>query len=398
MSESSQSRFIEAAKSLAPQITELAGEIEQSRRLPLPLVENMAKAGLFRLWVPRAIGGEETDPMTLVRVVEEISRADGATGWCMALGAEYGVFGGYLPRDAAREIYGSDPNVRTAGAFRAAGNAIVVEGGYRVTGRWQLGSGCQHSKWLVGGCRIMDGNEQRLRPDGAPVTRILFFPAHECEIIDTWHSIGLRGTGSHDYAVADIFVPAERSLSFREPPVEPGPLYAMPTIALFGTALAAVSLGIARHAIDILLELAETKTTGRSRGGPLREDATMQASLGQAEALLRSGRAFLYEALADAWRVVASGQALSSAQRAALWLASTHAATAAKQATELMFSAGSSASPFSSFGLERCVRDIHAAAQHICVAPGNYQMAGQAFLGLDMRATMLLFSDDRTSL
>lgn len=122
----------------------------------------------------------------------------------------------------------------------------------------------------------------------------------------------------------------------------------------------------------------------------------MQSNVGQAEALLRSGRAFLYEALDDAWRVVTSGQPLSTGQRAALWLASTHAATAAKQATDLMFTAGSSASPFSSFGIERCVRDIHAAAQHICVTPGNYQMAGQAFLGLDMRATVLLVSDDRT--
>jgi len=388
---------MDAARSLAPQIKELAGEIEQSRRLPQPLVENIAKAGLFRLWVPRSIGGEETDPMTLVRVVEEVSRADGATGWCVALGGEYGVFGGYLPADAAREIYGSDPNVITAGALRPAGIATVVDGGYRVSGRWQLGSGCQHSKWLVCGCRIMDGKEARLRPDGAPMTRFLFLPTDECEIIDTWHSIGLRGTGSHDYAVADVFVPAHRTLSCREPPVEPGPLYAMPTIALFGAALSAVSLGIARHAVDILLEQARTRITARSGGGSLRDDATMQSSMGQAEALLRSGRAFLYEALDDAWRVVTSGQGLSTAHRATLWLASTHAATAAKQATELMFSAGSSASPFSSFGLERCVRDIHAAAQHICVTPANYQMAGQAFLGLDMRATPLLSTDDRAS-
>jgi indole-3-acetate monooxygenase len=243
----------------------------------------------------------------------------------------------------------------------------------------------------------MDGNEPCLRPDGSPVTRILFLPADECEIIDTWHSIGLRGTGSHDYAVADVFVPGDRSLSFREPPVDRGPLYAMPTIALFCTALAAVSLGIARHAIDILLELAQTKTTSRSRGGALRDDATMQAHVGQAEAPLRSGRAFLYEALDEAWQVVKSGQVLSPPQRAMLWLSSTHAANAAKQATELMFSAGSSASAYSALGLERCVRDIHAAAQHICVMPGNYQLAGQALLGLDMRGSLLMFLDDRTS-
>jgi alkylation response protein AidB-like acyl-CoA dehydrogenase len=388
------SSFIEAAKGLAPQIRASADEIEQSRRLPLPLVDAMARAGLFRLWIPRTLGGEETDPMTLVRVVEEVSRADGAAGWCTAIGGEYGAFGGYLPADAANEIYGSDPLVRTAGAFRPFGNAVVVDGGYQVTGRWPLGSGCQHSAWIVGGCRILDGDQPRLSPDGTPVTRIMFFPAADCEILDTWHSIGLRGTGSHDYTVADVFVPAARSLSFREAPAETGPLYMMPTIALFGTVLAAVPLGIARHAIDILLELAGTKIASRSRQS-LRADVTMQANLGHAEAVLRSGRAFLYEALGEAWRVVSAGQMLSIAQRAMLWLAASHAATAAKQATELMFSAGGSASPYTSGGLERCVRDIHAAGQHITVAPANYQMAGQAFLDLDMRATPLLFMDDR---
>jgi alkylation response protein AidB-like acyl-CoA dehydrogenase len=395
MSGTAPSSFVDAAKGLAPQIQASAEEIEQSRRLPLPLVEAIAQAGLFRLWIPRVLGGEEADPMTLVRVVEEVSRADGATGWCMAIGGEYGVFGGYLPTETAREIYGSDPLVRTAGAFRPFGNAVVVDGGYRVTGRWPLGSGCQHSAWIVGGCRILDGDQPRLTPAGAPITRILFFPAADCKILDTWHSIGLRGTGSHDYTVADVFVPAARSLSFREPPTEAGPLYMMPTIALFGTVLAAVPLGIARHAIDILLELAGTKIASRSRQS-LRADVTMQANLGHAEALLCSGRAFLYEALGEAWRVISAGETLSIAQRAMLWLASSHAAATAKQATELMFSAGGSVSPYTSGGLERCVRDIHAAGQHITVAPANYQMAGQAFLDLDMRTTPLLFMDDRS--
>ena len=158
--------------------------------------------------------------------------------------------------------------------------------------------------------------------------------------------------------------------------------------------LAAVPLGIARHAIDILVELAGTKVATRSRQS-LREDVTMQAYLGRAEALLRSGRAFLYDALSEVWRVVSAGQTLSTAERAMLWLASTHAANTAKEATDLMFSAGGSASPYTANGLERCVRDIQAAAQHVTVAPANYQMAGQAFLGGDMRTTPLLFVDDR---
>ena len=394
MSGAALSSFIAAARGLVPQIRAAADEIERERRLPLPLVEAMAEAGLFRLWIPRSLGGEESDPMTLARVIEEISRVDGATGWCMAIGGEYGACAGYMSPEGAREVYGSDRLVRVAGALRPFGNAEVIDGGYRVSGRWPLGSGCQHSGWIVGGCRVLDGDQPRLGPGGAPIVRILFFPATDCEILDTWQSIGLRGTGSHDFTVTDVFVPAARSLSFREPPVEPGPLYAIPTIALFGAMLAAVGLGIARHAIDLLLDLAETKITSRSRQS-LREDTTMQAHLGHAEALLRSARAFFYEALDEVWRTACAGQMIGLQQRAMLWLASTHAAASAKQATELMFSAGGSASPYTSGGLERCLRDIHALGQHVTLAPGNYQMAGQTFLGLDMRSTVLLFMDDR---
>jgi indole-3-acetate monooxygenase len=394
MSDASPSSFVDAAKALAPQIQAAADENERMRQLSQPVVTAMTEAGLFRLWIPRALGGEETDPVTLIRVVEEVARADGATGWCMAIGGEYGAFGGYLQPDAAREIYGSDPHVITGGAFRPFGQAAAVEGGYRVTGRWPLGSGCQHCAWIVGGCRILDGDQPRLGPDGAPVTRIMFLPAAACEILDTWPSIGLRGTGSHDDAVTDVFVPAAHSLSFREPPAAPGPLYAMPTIALFGTALAAVGLGIARHAIDILTELAGSKIASRSRR-TLRDDATMQTDLGRAEALLRAGRAFFYETIGEAWQVVSAGQTLSVAQRAMLWLASTHAVDTAKQATELMFSAGGAASPYAGSGIERCVRDMHAAGQHVTVAPANYAMAGQAFLGADMRTSLLLLMDVR---
>jgi alkylation response protein AidB-like acyl-CoA dehydrogenase len=204
----------------------------------------------------------------------------------------------------------------------------------------------------------------------------------------------LRGTGSHDYAVANIFVPDDHSLSFRDPPVQAGPLYALPSIALFGAAVAAVPLGIARHAIDLLTDLAGAKVTVRSRR-TLREDAGVQADLGRAEALLRSARAFLYETLGDAWRLVNSGRTRDVAHRALLRLAATQAASAATLAADLMFSAGSSASVYASTGLGRCVRDIRAAGQNITVVPFNYGMAGRAFPGFEMGVTPLMVMDDR---
>jgi indole-3-acetate monooxygenase len=191
-------------------------------------------------------------------------------------------------------------------------------------------------------------------------------------------------------------VPAEHSLSFREQPVEQGPLYAFPTIGLFATAIAAVPLGIARHAIDIFTELARAKVASRSRQ-TLNQHAMLQADLGRAEALVRSGRAFLYETLGAAWKVVSAGDKLDITQRAMLWLAATHATSAATQAVDLMFSAGGSASVYANTGLERCLRDIRTASQHVVVVPSNYETVGQALLGLDMRSTILLAMDDRTT-
>ena len=243
-------------------------------------------------------------------------------------------------------------------------------------GNWEAAVSMPIGLW-----RLPDYGRALTRPletDGTPVSRLLFFPAEACKIIDTWDSIGLRGTGSHDYSVADVFVPAARSLSFREPPVEPGPLYAMPTAALLCSAPAAVSLGIARHAIDILLELAETRTISRSRGGGLRDDATVQASLGQAEALLRSGRAFLYKTLEELWRAVSGGRTLlSRSELSSGWRRHTRRIRPNRRqrsySVRAVLPRYMRASEF-----ERCVRDIHASAQHICVAPGNYQLAGQA--------------------
>ena len=388
------SSFLDAVQALAPQIEMSAEESDRARRLPSSLIEALAQAGLFRLWISRSLGGEEVDAITFVEVVEAVSRVDGSAGWCVMIGGCYGAFGGYLPVQAACEIYGTNAQVISGGAFRPFGQAVAVNGGYRVTGRWPLGSGCHHCTWMVGGCRLVDRDQPRLKADGTPVTRLLFFPAADCEIIDTWYTAGLRGTGSHDYAVVDLFVPTERSLSFREPPTQKGPLYALPTVALFATAIAAVPLGIARHAIDILTELARVKVASRSRQ-TLSQHAMIQADLGRAEALLRSARCFLYDTLGEAWKVVSRGETLNIAQRAMLWLAATQATSAAKQAVDIMFNAGGSASVYANTGLERCARDIHTAGQHVVVTPSNYEMVGQALLGLDMRSTILLAMDDR---
>jgi alkylation response protein AidB-like acyl-CoA dehydrogenase len=281
-------QFLDAVAVLAAQIAEAADENERARRLSLPLVSAMAETGLFRLWRPRSLSGAEVDAASALRVIEAVSRIDGAPGWCLAVHGNGSLPSGYLPKEGAREIFGRDPDVLVAGTWPPLGEAVVVDGGYRATGRWPFASGCQHAQWLQAGCRIIDPGGPRLLPDGSPVARILFFPAADCEILDTWHTAGMRGTGSHDFTIKDVFVPTEHTLSFREPPVEKGPFYALPTLGLSAAAIAAVSLGIARHAIHILSAVAGVKVAMRSQR-VLSQHAALQADLGRAEGLLRAG-------------------------------------------------------------------------------------------------------------
>jgi alkylation response protein AidB-like acyl-CoA dehydrogenase len=377
---------VEAARALAPLIREHTQAIEAERRLPEPVVHALIEAGLFKLFVPKSLGGAEADPVTFTRVVEELSKADGAVGWCVTLAGSYGLFGGLLPEEAAREIF-TDPGAIVAGSLRPQGVARVVEAGYRVSGQWPFGSGIGHSTWVIGPCRIFDGDAPRLTLSGAPVTRLFFFPQAEAEILDTWHVTGLRGTGSHDYRVEDVFVPAHRACTLIDTPVEPGPIYTLPLITISPVTMVAVALGIARHAIDTLLELAAVKTPGRSQS-LLRDNAQAQTEIGEAEGLLRSGRAFAYETMRDVWETTLREGRISLEQRALLWLAGTQAASQALQVVDMMYRVGGASSLYTSLPLERCLRDIRAATQHHCVTPSNFEFAGQYFLGHDVNGTI----------
>ena len=189
--------MIDVVRALAPDIRAEADRIERERRLPLALVRGLARAGVFRLCVPRALGGEEADAATLIAVLEELAHADGSTGWCAMIGATSGLVSAYLPDAEARAIYGTSPDVVTGGVFAPTGSAVRENAHYRVNGRWRFASGCQHCDWLMAGCLVQD--------DGPPRARMVLFPATDAEIIDTWTVSGLRGTGSHDFEVKDVF-------------------------------------------------------------------------------------------------------------------------------------------------------------------------------------------------
>jgi alkylation response protein AidB-like acyl-CoA dehydrogenase len=372
---------LDAVRLVAPIIDEHRETIERDRLLPKEVVRALVDAGAFRMLVPRSFGGDELDPMTVCEVVEELSIRDGAVGWCAMIGASNGLFGGLMAQAGAAEVY-ADRDVVLAGQFRPSGMAVPVNGGYRVSGRWPFASGIMHSRWLVGGCQIAD-------PGGAGTggARLMFVRREDARVVDTWHVGGLRGTGSHDFEVTDIFVPASRTASFADAPVELGPLYRLPSIAMFATMIASVPLGIARHAIEAFKQLAAVKTPTYSQA-LLRDSAVAQSHLGEAEGSLRAGRAFLFESLRSAWQLAQHGERLTWHDRGLLWLSATQAVTQAMHAVDLVYRAGGAASVYASTQLERCLRDIRAASQHLTVMTTNYEVAGQLFLGADVSRTV----------
>src|SRR3954469_25507439 len=309
---------------LADRAAHFAAEAERDRRLPAQLVTEMADAGVFRMCVPRAAGGLEEHPTVLGETVEALARGDGAAGWCAAINATSGLLVGYVPEEAAREVY-AEPRTVAGGVFAPLGRAKPVDGGFTVTGRWPFASGCTHCDWLMGGC-LVEGEDP-------PAPRLMLAHADEVQIHDTWDSIGLRGTGSHDIEMSDVFVPAERSASIGvERPVAQGRLYGFPVFGLLALAIGAVGLGIARGALDDVVALAGRRTPTGSRR-TMGERASVQAEVAAAEARLRAARSFLLSAIDEAWAAASEGGQVPVEQRTGLRLAATHAATTGADVT-----------------------------------------------------------------
>lgn len=373
--------LVRAAGQLRARVDALRNRFDEDRRLPDSLVRTMRDEGLFGLWLPARYGGAELGVAEFVDVVTELARLDGSVGWCAAIAGSYGRLAGYLDPRVADHIFTSGCVV--AGQLNPSGRAVIEDGGYRVSGQWAFGSGIEHSDWTIGICTVHDGASPMRDERGAPVERLFFIPTRDVEIIDTWRVGGLRATGSHDYRISDAFVEKAFTICAVAPsPVAKGMVYAFPFRALFGVAIAATMLGIARATIDALQDLALVKASPRT-SGRLREVPQIQTDLGRAEARFRSARALLLDAAAEVAGAVERGEALSVRHRALLRLANTDAAVSAAQVVSSMYTAGGGSSVYEGSRLERCHRDIHAAAQHRAVSIDNYAMTGRVFLGLE---------------
>lgn len=384
---------VAAADSFAEEIAQRAAEIEANRFLPQDIAQRFAQAGLYRLCIPAEYGGQEAHPGVLVNTIERIARADGSAAWCVFIGATSGLLSGFLDPAEAKSIFG-DPLVITAGVFAPRGKAVHAREngvpGYRVSGRWQWGSGSRNASWISGGALIMgDDGKPEMAAEGIPQNRMMMFRAEDVLLHDTWDVSGLCGTGSTDFEVKDLFVPATRAVSLvSDKPLAAKPLYCFPTFGLLGIGIAAVSLGLARGAIDTLVELAGGKTPqGSSKPLALRAKAHLDVS--EAEALTRSARAFLMEAIEAAWEAAVESGRITVEHRRDIRLATTHAVRAAVRAVDLMYTLAGGSAVYRTSPLQRQFRDVHVATQHMMVSDATYELTGRLLLGVPTNTAML---------
>lgn len=369
---------------VAADILRHASEVEATRKLPDELVAALGRAGLLGIYAPRQFGGLELPLPDALRVVEEVSRLDGSTGWTVALGAGLELFTCSLQDEQAARVIGNCTTIMT-GATGLAVRATPVDGGYRLSGRWGFNSGAPNATWMTVTAPVVDGDSPRMGPDG-PEMIMAFLPSAEVEVIDTWHVSGLRGTGTQDLRVDDVFVPASFTGGFALPmgprAARPSVLARIPFLTMLAIAQAPpVCLGIARRAIDEFRELARQKE--RPPSPRLSDQPRAQAGLAHAEALLESARSYWYANVAGLWEAALEGREISLATRASVRMASLMAAENAVAAVDLVFRLSGSTAIFEACPIERCWRDVHAAAQHVQVQDGRWEDSGRVLFGLE---------------
>jgi alkylation response protein AidB-like acyl-CoA dehydrogenase len=379
--------FSTAIHELLPRIHTRREEIEQARRLPRDLVDDLAATGVFALGVPKALGGEEADLLDAMRAFELVSTADGSTGWCTMLAVVVGIVAGYMEDAGAREVF-RNPRAPKALVADPSGAAERVDGGIRIRGRWRFASGVTHADWVALGAVVMEGGQPKMTPEGPEVVHS-FVPVGEVQIHDTWHVSGLRGTGSNDVSSDGVFVPRERTFSAFNPGpgARPEPLYQLPVLSVVAPPVAAVTLGIARAALDELSELAGSKVPTFSMV-PLAQKSLVQMELARAEGELGAARSFLYDTMDDIWQTVLGGSLPTMRQRALCRIASNQATETAARVTRLASTLAGSSSVYNSSSLQRHARDADVLTHHFTVSPHVWEDAGRVLLGLEPQAPL----------
>lgn len=368
--------LVDEARAIFRLVSDGADEAERSRQLPAATVTALAEAGLFTMCLPTAYGGPQEGPLGMVNATIELARADGAAGWCAGIASTTSSLAAYLDPDVAREVFES-PAAATGGVFAPNGVGEFVDGAHRVTGRWQWGSGTQHADWIVGGFRAGDGTQ-----------RVGFFRADQVTFHDTWYTSGLCGTGSLDFSVADAEVHENHAFIVGTPPRVDEPMARFPNFTLLALGVSAAALGIARRALDELVELAGGKRPQYSTR-MLAESPFTQIECSRAEARWRSAAAYLRHEVDCAWQSAVAGGQVSVDQRVAIRLAAAHAVTESVAATTTAWQLAGGTAVYDTSALGRCLRDVNVVTQHIMVAPKLHETLGKHLLGTEFNPAMI---------
>lgn len=382
--------LIAIARELAPRLAAHADAIERDRRLPPEVAAALADAGLFRMLVPEAHGGLEVAPLVFVRALEALALGDSAAAWCTMTAATTGAIAAYLPAEGADALWGATPNLAAAGIFAPFGRAVPVEGGYRVTGRWPFASGSTHAGWLMGGALVPTADGPRKTPGGQLEILSCFFPTDQVQIHEeTWTSHGMRGTGSHDVSVEDVFVPTHLTASLLAGPARVArPLYQFPVFGLLALGVTAVALGVARRAIDTLAESARKKKV--PGGGTKAHQSLTQVAVARAEGELRAARALVAQTVDEVWSRAQDGRAvMADRDKALLRLAATHAAEASVRVVDAMYKEGGGSAIYAHNPLQRHLRDVQTIRQHVMVQEGPLKAIGRVLLGIPTDTSQL---------
>ena len=370
------------ARELAEVIVAAADEIERTRRIPEPLLGRLHESRLFRMLLPRSTGGDETEPAVYVAAIEELARHDGSVAWNVFVGNSSALIAPFLEPAANRAIF-ADPRAIVAWGPPNASRARAVDGGYRVSGQWDFSSGCRQASWMGVHCNVEEADGSlRLNRFGRPTVRTLLFPASEATLLDTWNTIGLRGTASDSYRLDDLFV-SEAFSSTREDPTlrrESGPLYAFTMQGLYAAGVAGVALGLARAMLSEFTALASRKVPrGLSR---LADSALVQADVARAEARLGSARAYLAETLTTIYAHADNVAPIEIADRARVRLACTNAIHGAAEVVDFAYKAAGVDAIFPGSPFERRFRDMHTLSQQIQARSAHFEQVGQVLLGV----------------
>jgi alkylation response protein AidB-like acyl-CoA dehydrogenase len=369
------------ARALGCRIAAAGDATERTRRIPVDLLSALHEARLFRMLLPRSVGGDEVTPGTYLAAVEEVARHDASVAWNIFVGNSSALVGAYLDLDVAREIY-SDPHTIISWGPPNKHRAKAVPGGYRVSGRWDFSSGCRAANWMGAHCFVEEEDGSlRLNRFGRPTMRILLCPAEQATLLDTWHTIGLRGTASDSYTFEDVFIPEAYSSQREDPGLrrETGPLYSFTHTGLYAVGVAGVALGIARAMLDALVELAARKAPrGLAR---MADSPTIQAEVARNEARLGSARAYLLEILADLSARASDAAPMGIPDRARARLGCTHAIHAAIEVADFTYKHAGVDAIFPGSSFERRFRDMHTLSQQIQSRGAHFEAVGHILLG-----------------